>query len=179
MVVSTQLPLGVTMAKKPTMDAREAEATARVELFLAIGEFIFEFSQLEFTIRHLLACMLDLKDDKSFDTIVSPYDFRTLCDVTSSYIQDAADCDDDLRTHVKKTFDSCKALNDERVRVAHGTWSIGGGARHVSRQTLKASQYFITPAELDEKTRSLQKLKSDIVTILIGDKSEWHKYAPT
>jgi inorganic pyrophosphatase len=125
MVVSTQLPLGVTMAKKPTMDAREAEATARVELFLAIGEFIFEFSQLEFTIRHLLACMLDLKDDKSFDTIVSPYDFRTLCDVTSSYIQDAADCDDDLRTHVKKTFDSCKALNDERVRVAHGTWSIG------------------------------------------------------
>lgn len=37
------------------------------ELHLAIGEFFFEFSQLEFTIRHLLASIIEI-DDKNFDT---------------------------------------------------------------------------------------------------------------
>ncbi|TQF31963.1 hypothetical protein [Bradyrhizobium sp. UNPA324] len=162
--------------QKVSKKALRAEAEARVDLFLAIGEFIFEFSQLEFTIRHLLASALDLKGDKSFDTVVSPYDFRTLCDVTSSFVRGLEDCDDNLAKHVKKTFDDCKKINDDRVRVAHGTWTLGGGARHVSRQTLEASQYFIKPVELREKTKTLGKLKSAVVEILIGDKSEWEKY---
>jgi hypothetical protein len=68
---------------KVSKKALRAEAEARVDLFMAIGEFIFEFSQLEFTIRHLLASALDLKGDKSFDAIVSPYDFRTLSEPAS------------------------------------------------------------------------------------------------
>jgi hypothetical protein len=46
----------------------------------------------------------------------------------------------------------------------------------VSRQTLEASQYFIKPVELREKTKTLRKLMSAVVKILIGDKSEWEKY---
>jgi hypothetical protein len=36
---------------KVSRAALRQEAQERVDLFLAIGEFIFEFSQLEFTIR--------------------------------------------------------------------------------------------------------------------------------
>jgi hypothetical protein len=42
------------MGRKPSKAELEREAAARADLFLAIGEFIFEFSQLEFTLRPCL-----------------------------------------------------------------------------------------------------------------------------
>jgi len=73
----------VKKAGKVSRAALRREAKERVELFLAIGEFIFEFSQLEFTIRVALATLLNpaWNDDK-FDAVTSPYDFAALCRVT-------------------------------------------------------------------------------------------------
>ena len=63
---------------------REAKRTARS--FLSIGEFIFRFSQLEFTIRTILAGRLNLTDEQ-FDVVVGFYDFVMLCKVTSAILQ--------------------------------------------------------------------------------------------
>jgi hypothetical protein len=75
------------MTGKPNPAALRREAEQRASLFLAIGEFIFEFSQLEFTIRHALGTALDLNDDTRFDAVTSPYDFAALCRVTSAILQ--------------------------------------------------------------------------------------------
>jgi hypothetical protein len=70
----------VKRAEEVSRAALHREAKERAELFLAIGEFIFEFLQLEFTIRFALATLLNLHD--KFDAVTSPYDFATLCRVT-------------------------------------------------------------------------------------------------
>jgi hypothetical protein len=161
------------MPKKSSKEARQAEARARAALFMAIGEFIFEFSQLEFTIRHLVGDALNLKDHARFDIVTSPYDFATLCRVASKLVQSFEDCDEALREDVERTFNRCLALNDDRVRIAHGTWTIRGGARHVARSTLKASEYFTTPDAIQEKADQARRLTSSVVDILIGRPSEW------
>jgi hypothetical protein len=45
--------------------------------FASIGRFIFEFSQLEFTIKHLLSLGLDLREGQ-FHIVTTGYDFATL-----------------------------------------------------------------------------------------------------
>src|SRR5436853_7934228 len=42
------------VARKPSKPPLKRLRAAEADLFLAIGEFILEFSELEFTIRHLL-----------------------------------------------------------------------------------------------------------------------------
>ena len=89
----------------------------RALTFHAIGQFIFEFSQLEFTIRFALAAYLGLPDDDSFDAVTGPYDFRMLCAVTSK-----VGCIKfpERKEQIDKLYKECQALNDRRVHIAHG-----------------------------------------------------------
>ena len=146
--------------------ALRREALMRVDLFLAIGEFTFEFSQLEFTIRHLLATVLRL-NNKHFDIITGPYDFAVLCSVAAEAIKRRRGCAPALAAEVESTFNACKGLNTHRVRIAHGTWTIGGGARHFSRNSMRADRYFMTPAEITAKAREAQALMNRVIAILL------------
>jgi hypothetical protein len=148
------------------------ESEERADLFLAIGEFVFEFSQLEFTIRHLVGSALELNDE-AFNIIVSPYDFATLCRVANAFVRALPDCTDALAVHTERTFNACLKVNEERVRIAHVTWLLGAGARHVSRTTFKATSYYTTSEQIRKKSAEVQKLHGAVVTILIGEKSEW------
>jgi hypothetical protein len=56
----------------------DSEKRKLIALYTAIGQFIFEFSQLEFMIRHTLGTALDLRETDAnarFDIVTSPYDF--------------------------------------------------------------------------------------------------------
>ncbi len=66
-------------------------------LYKAIGQFIFEFSQLEFMIRHGLGDALGLfdGDEIKFEAIVSPYDFVTSCNVTKATFTRAVHASDE------------------------------------------------------------------------------------
>ena len=59
----------------PATDQASAEKTYR-----AIGRFVFEFSQVEYTIRYHLAEEIEL-DEEHFSTIVESYDTGLLCTV--------------------------------------------------------------------------------------------------
>ncbi|MCA6104755.1 hypothetical protein [Bradyrhizobium australafricanum] len=144
------------------------DANSSPELFKAIGHFIFQFSQLEFVIRHALASALGLKSNKDIDTVTSPYDFRVLCDVTSGYLRSLFVSDREFQEQVKKLFDRCKSLNDDRVRVAHGTWMVDGGTRHVSRGSLTSASYFMTPGELEGKTQEAFELMRRVIELSLG-----------
>jgi hypothetical protein len=121
----------------------------------AIGHFIYWFSRLEFTIKGRLANALKLDEDM-FDIVIGPYDFVMLCNVTEQTISLGAS--QQTQKKIKAYFARCKKLNQEaRLIVAHGTWTLGG-ARHVSRSTLKSAMHFAEPMELNKKADEAKRL---------------------
>jgi hypothetical protein len=137
-------------------------AAEEVELHEAIGEFIFWFSQLEFTIKARLAGALNLEDGL-FDIIIGPYDFAMLCTVTERVLSKGAGSD--VTKRIKNYFNRCKKLNQEaRIIVAHGNWTLDG-ARHVSRSTLQANIHFEKPEELRRQADEARKLMRELFTL--------------
>jgi hypothetical protein len=139
------------------MDLVRASAEERAIGFLGIGRFLFEFSQLEFTIRVELANLLELNDD-AFDIVTSPYDFTALCNVTCKMR-----ClkSPKRKDEFEKLFNACRELNNTRVIVAHGMWvddMDGLSARHVSRQTLEAKFHSFKNDELERFAAEAQRL---------------------
>jgi hypothetical protein len=93
---------------------------AAEKTYRAIGRFIFEFSQVEHTIRHYVGESIGLSG-KYFSDIVESYDIAMLCMVAK----------------LKPLISNFRALNDNRVRVAHGLWMPfldGGTVHHTSRR---------------------------------------------
>jgi hypothetical protein len=128
------------MNTRKTPEEIDAERENLRRLYFAIGQFIFEFSQLELMIRHLLGEALALHDDARFHAITSPYDFATLCRVTRNVALAIPGCTEVVKEELNAIFKGCLKVNDDRVHVAHGTWFIsneeGMGTRHVSRSSL-------------------------------------------
>jgi hypothetical protein len=111
----------------------EAERTYR-----AIGRFMFEFSQTEYTLRSALGEEV-LKDSKRHFAVVEVLDAVTLCNVAKQVFR--ASRADEAASRIETEINRFLALNQERVRVAHGLWIPyfkGGMVRHVSRSSLKA-----------------------------------------
>jgi len=148
------------------MEAVRNELADRARVFEAIGRFIFQFSQLEFTIRVFLATQLRLSDEE-FDAVTAPYDFRMLCAVAQAISLLRFP---EQKKDIESLFGRCLALNDDRVRVAHGLWSdsIGGGmaARHVARSSLKARHYFENPGDVAKLADNAQSLMAGVLFVL-------------
>lgn len=124
------------------------------EFFRAIGEFNFRFSQLEYHLKRTLAGYLKLRGDQ-FDVIVGPYDFAMLCTVAEKTIK--LDFDEEFHPVLAKFFNRCRALNELRNVVAHGSWTTRG-ARHASRRSLEATMHFEDPKKLIEATEEAKRL---------------------
>ena len=153
-------------AKKPsTMAEIDQELEdERKQGYCRIGEFVYWFSQLEFTIRARLAAALSLPDNQ-FDIVISPYDFAMLCTVSEKLLsqqfpEKAAD--------IEKVFKRCRAINDERVGIAHGTWTHGTQgiiARQVPRGSLKARYLYENPQALAQLTQKARELMPEVMQL--------------
>jgi hypothetical protein len=168
----------MNMQKSPKEIETERENMRR--LYLSIGQFIFEFSQLEFMIRHLLGESLSLDDETRFHAVTSPYDFAALCRVTRGIALTIPGCTEKDKAELEDIFKSCLKVNNDRVHVAHGTWFIseeGLGTRHVSRTSLEPKVYYSRISDIDKVSQEIATLKSRIVQFLIGPKSDWPTYA--
>ncbi len=142
----------------------QEEEKSRRHGYQAIGEFMFWFSQLEFTIKARLAGALKLPDEL-FDAVVTPYDFASLCNVTMAVLIQQFP---DSKKPIQSLFNRCRGLNDDRVRVAHGTWTLGRKgltARHASRQSLTSKFYFENPDELVSLSKKTQQLMKEVLHI--------------
>jgi hypothetical protein len=157
---------------KSTADQRKAaERAQEVRIYTALGQFVFEFSQLEYVIRYFLGEALALGDDR-FDAVTSPYDFAALCRVSRQVWLTAPGLTNKEREWVVPYFKECLKLNDQRVRIVHGTWFAnfaGAGARHVSRTTLKADFYFNkdTLKDIKKAAQKAATLRSEMVKFRI------------
>jgi hypothetical protein len=152
-----EIPLGVDM------EAVRQELINNARMFEAIGRFIFQFSQLEFTMKAFLSAQIGLAE-KYFDAVTAPYDFRILCTVTQTV---ALMRFPDRKKNIEIIFKRCSRLNDDRNRVAHGLWSngISGGmtARHVARTSLKAIHHFEKPEDVGKLADMAQTLMSEFL----------------
>jgi len=168
------------MNTKKSPEEIEAERENMRRLYLSIGQFIFEFSQLEFMIRHLLGEALGLDDEKRFHAVTSPYDFVALSRVTRNIALAMPGCAEEDKAELEEIFKGCLKVNDDRVHIAHGTWFIseeGMGTRHVSRSSLEPKVYYSRIDDIDKVSQEAATLKSRIVQFLIGPKSEWPRYS--
>jgi hypothetical protein len=162
----------MTDDNKPTADPGSEEEARKSTTFQAMGRFFFHFSQLEFTIRVLLAAALKLSEVQ-LDIVTSTYDFRVLCTVTKSIlVQKFANQEADIESLFKR----CLSLNEKRVQVAHGLWSDDGNtltARHVSGQTLEACRFFENPKDLNKLSDDAQALMAEILFVMnVGNLTE-------
>src|SRR5262249_38401128 len=119
--------------------SREAIVPRRdkAQLYEAIGEFVFQYSQLEYQLRWNVA--LEAKIDKELsDALIGPYDFAMLCTVLEKTVLKKRP-DKDAKV-VKKFFNRCRQVNEVRVKIVHGTWSVWS-VTHLSRNTLEQKDY--------------------------------------
>lgn len=66
---------------------------------------------------------------------------------------------------LKELIKECKSLNNDRIRVVHGLWTIAGEPRelnYVSRQSLNNSSHFRDPDELAKKADQAAHLRNEI-----------------
>jgi hypothetical protein len=139
-------------------------------VYLAIGHFIVAFSQLEFTLRHLLAVRLKL-DGALFDIVTSGYDFAMLCKVVrESYFLHYPQ-DKKRQTKIADVINQCLALSAHRNTIAHATWGgtdNGFAARPVSRNTLEPSYKFEDSSEIIAKAREAEQMIGKLFTVFGG-----------
>ncbi len=149
-------------AEPPELDFRADKDIAKA--FQLIGEFIFWFSQVEFTIRFRLKKVLQLPEAIS-DPVTASYDFSVLCTVATKVLSNKYPTKEKAFTDL---FNRCLTLNTDRVRIAHGLWTVnntGPIARHVARGTLKASLHFTDPGALEKLTDTAKQLMSEIIEV--------------
>jgi len=144
------------------MEAVRKSMELRNRQFQGIGQFIYQFSQLQFSIRHVLHARLGLSAEY-FDIVTGPYDFVMLCNVTekASIVRYPA-----KEADIEKVFKECRKLNDSRVLVAHAMWtddSDGLSARSFSRTSLKTQTHQFKRDELERLSAKAQELMQRVI----------------
>jgi len=156
--VSTEV--GMNGEQVAVCGASDEQAT-----YHAIGRFIFEFSQLEYSIRHFTGERAGVKDE-CFNAVMT-HDFAILCTVAIDVISKSMDGNDSKT--FKKIIQECRKLNDVRVKVAHGLWvpfESGGTVHHVSRSTLKNTMSARQASELEKHAARANELRAVLHSLL-------------
>ena len=129
--------------------------------YRAIGRFIFEFSQVEYIIRHYLAEEIGLKEEY-FTPMVESYDAAMLCNVAKEVFGKRRP--GKFASRIEKCISRFYELNPIRNRVAHGLWvpfKEGGTVHHVPRN-LNAVRLENQAGELEKCADQLNALRAEL-----------------
>jgi len=130
------------------------------ETYHAIGRFIFEFSQLEYSLKHHIAEAVKL-DERFIDPIMT-HDFAILCTAAIEVLGESMN--EERRRNLNEIINSCRTINDDRVRIAHGLWvpfREGGVVHHVQRTKLKSRRSIDQAAYLEKQSDRINQLRSE------------------
>ena len=151
------------MPKRRVSIAAEEEIK-RDTMYREVGAFVFQFSQLEFTIRAKLSNALKLKKEQ-FEAVVGPYDFAVLCNVTKIILSQKYP---EKKGKVEEVFEKCRGLNTDRVRIVHGLWTVdhlGSRAWHIGRNNLKGQQFFADADALQRLTANAKRYMIELISL--------------
>jgi hypothetical protein len=133
-----------------------AEEAARDQTYRAIGRFMFEFSQAEYSVRHYLGVELGIKDEY-LTAVVESYDVGMLTNVAKEVFKKSR--------KIVGLLNRFWQLNEVRMRVAHGLWAPsmkGGTVQHFSRNKLNVALFADQAKELEKRADELSKLRADL-----------------
>ncbi len=154
--------------REMTQDQTEEERRDHDRLCMAIGRFMFKFSQLEFYIRDALKFALGLEDEKFH--IVASYEFAALCNVTKESFRRFVKHALQEQKVIDRLLVRCLEINHTRVAIAHGTWfqdETGVGVEFVKRGSAVPKVQYEEIAELEHTAQKIEELQSDVVRLLI------------
>jgi hypothetical protein len=137
------------------------EGETAEQTYRSIGRFMFEFSQVEYTIRHYLAKEIELKDI-FFSEVMESYDVGVLTTVAIGVFKKTRG---DNGARIEKLLNRFRQMNEDRKRVAHGLWvpfNDGGTVHYVSRSKLSSSQFVDQATELEKQAEKLCHLRSEL-----------------
>ena len=97
----------------------EPEQAPEEKTYRAVGRFMFEFSQVEYAIRHYLAEEIGLNEEY-FVAVVESYEVGILCSVASEVFAKSRAKENASR--LQHHLNQFRGLDEERKRVAHGLW---------------------------------------------------------
>jgi hypothetical protein len=140
----------------------ELDQTSPEKTYRAIGRFIFEFSQVEYTIRHYLAEEIGL-DEQHFSAVVESYDVGLLCAVAIEVFKKSRA--EQNVAHIKELINNFRDLNNNRNRIAHGLWvpfKEGGTVHYVPRGSLKSIRSANQAEALEKLADEACKLRADL-----------------
>src|ERR1700730_18485686 len=131
-------------------------------LYQEIGRFIFEFSQLEYTIRHHVGEKAGMNDEVA-DMVTANLDFARLC--STRLVRSAKEEEGKPEPALEKMINECRQINEIRTRVVHGLWVAGttyDRLIHTSRDKMTAKIFFDKPGDLDKHSERMAKLRQGI-----------------
>jgi hypothetical protein len=138
----------------------------RDDLYRQIGRFVFEYSQLEFSLRRVLRRKMGVKLEYDH-LMVAGFDFAKVCFAIKelSALEEGGTPDPSLA----KVISGCLKINELRVAVVHGRWSssLGGdGVVHVPRSSMKRTMMLDKEGDLDRYANAIEKLQEDLVEVV-------------
>jgi hypothetical protein len=139
----------------------EQEEQAAEKTYRAIGRFMFEFSQVEYAIRHCLAEEIRLNENY-FAAVMESHDVSMLVAIAIDVYKKSRGEDAE---QIQKLLNRFRGINDLRKRVAHGLWvpfKDGGTVHYVARSKLSPSQFSEQAKELEEHADELCQLRADL-----------------
>lgn len=129
--------------------------------YLAIGRFVCAFSNLELEMKADIMEALKLTPSDARRVLI--HDFAMTCTIMESVFADRAG--DEKSAALRKLIRGCRALNDHRVKIVHGFWSIGGEEIEVgyhSRRSLKIERHYKNHEEIAKLADEAELLMSSI-----------------
>jgi hypothetical protein len=135
------------------------------KLFAAIGRFVFEFSRLEDVLKGRLAFVLDLREEQ-WRSLMPGLDFAFACNAARKAFKDKYE-ESHPKTWSKldRILSQALAMNQHRVRVAHGFWYLNGphGLNvHFSRHTLMEGDFYFKEGQLLGLAAEIRSLRNDL-----------------
>jgi hypothetical protein len=150
------------------LSMNDLDQTSAEKTYRAIGRFIFEFSQVEYTIRHYLAEEIGLNEEH-FSAVVESYEASLLCTVAIEVFKKSRAKEN--AAQIEKLINKFRQLNDKRNCVAHGLWvpfRDGGTVHYVPRGKLTPSNSANQAEELDKLADEACKLSAELTNAFIN-----------
>ena len=151
----------------------EPDEASAEETYRAIGRFIFEFSQVEYTIRQYLGEALGL-DGRHFSAVVESYDVGQLVNVAKRVFKTNYGEEDGSK--IEALLNRFHEMNADRMRVAHGLWvpfMDGGTVHYVPRNKLSSIQMIEQAKELEKRADEANTLRADLDRLFGSIGFEW------
>lgn len=130
------------------------------DLYKEIGKFMVGFSGMESVLRLLIG--IESKVQSIFkEALMQVFDFSTLVNTLKEFYKQTI-TDEEEKKNIIRLLNECLNINNDRVRIAHGSWIFKEDGRgslvHMKKGRIRSDEFFGNISEIksiNEKLRTI------------------------